>query len=765
MSPAHRFACAGWLVALAASRAAAEPPTLSHTVPSAVRPGEVTEVAFLGTQLAGGVGVWTSFPAQAELDPSDPENGKRGDRIKYRVAVPAETPVGVAGIRIATTGGISNLRLVMVDDLASVEESGQNASFEQAQSINAPLAVDGKIDPETSDFYRFHAQAGARITVEVVARRLGFALDPIVRLLDSGGTELVYADDDPSLGPDCRFAFIAPAEGDYTLEVRDVRYQGGDAFRYRLRIGNFPLVSTTFPLAARRGQENQLVAAGTSVEGMAPMTLALAADCATSTVPMSATLPNGAGSTSLTVASSDLDELVESESNELAAVTLPRAFNGRLATLRDRDEFVFSAAAGSRFVFRVQTRSLGSPADLFVRVLNADGARVAEVESPGGADRELDFQAPADGTYRLQVAELYDRSGAEFTYRIEARPYEPGFTLHAEVEKLDVPRGGVLVTKVTAERRDYNGPITLGIEGLGDALTLAGNVIPEGQNETTLQATIADSVETGRFTPIRIVGEATIADRAVRAVARTRNVLTGAFAGLAYPPAALDGLVGLGVGPVFPDFFKLSLDREALRFPRLVGSSTFTVKTERLNGFEEGVTLRVEGLPPGVTADVKPIEKGQAETVVTLTGPALLSDAPYEIQCVGDATFQNQPKQVVLAKVPFQVVDPLEVAGQLDAPLAPGATATMKLRVTRYGDAAPVRVAFAGLPQGISAPAELTIAADQQEIEVPLIAAADAPVGKFESASIIGQSEVKGQPIVVQRAITVEVGAVAAGKE
>lgn len=763
MSLARHMTWAGCVALVFHGAVRAEPPTLAYSVPLAVRPGETTDVTFYGGAQQGGVGIWTSFPAQASPNADDPENGKQPGWMKYRLQTPAETPVGIGGVRVATGEGISNLRLLMVDDLPSVAENGQNTSFQQAQEIAAPIAADGKIDPESSDFYRFPARAGERVSVEVVARRLGFALDPVVRLLDAAGRELVYADDDPSLGPDCRFAFQVPADGDYTLEVRDVRYQGGDAHRYRLRLGNFPLVSTTFPLAARRGQESRLQAAGTSVEGMGPMTLALAADCATSAVPMGVSLPGGAGSAAVTVASSDLEEFVETEPNEAsegtAAVALPQAFNGRFAAPRDRDNFHFSATNGARFRFRLQTRSLGSPADLLVRLFNAEGSRLAEMTSPGGGDREFDFAAPADGTYRLQVEELYGRSGPDFTYRVEALPYQPGFALNAEVEKLDVPRGGVLVAKVTASRRDYNGPITLSLDGLGDVWKLANHVIPEGQNEVVLQATLGEAVETGRFAPLRIVGEAQIADRAVREVAHTQGLLSAAFAGLAYPPAALDGLLGLGVGPVFPNFFKLSLDREQVRFPRLVGTSAFTVKSERLNGFEEGIALRVEGLPPGVSADVKPIEKGQAEAVVTLTGPALLSDAPYQLRLVGDATFQNQPKQILLADVPLRVVDPLEFGGQLSAAVTQGATVPLKLQLTRYGDAAPVRLALANLPAGVSAPAEITLAADQSELEIALSASPDAPPGKFEAVAVTAQTEVKGQSIVVSAPLVVEVAA------
>jgi len=38
-------------------------------------------------------------------------------------------------------------------------------------------------------------------------------LDPVVRLLDAAGKELVYCDDDPATGSDARVCFTSPATG------------------------------------------------------------------------------------------------------------------------------------------------------------------------------------------------------------------------------------------------------------------------------------------------------------------------------------------------------------------------------------------------------------------------------------------------------------------------------------------------------------------------------------------------------------------------
>ena len=55
----------------------------------------------------------------------------------------------------------------------------------------------------------------------------------LVRVLDSDGRELVYCDDAPGAGSDCRFSHTFAAAGAYLIEIRDVNYEGGVEYRYR----------------------------------------------------------------------------------------------------------------------------------------------------------------------------------------------------------------------------------------------------------------------------------------------------------------------------------------------------------------------------------------------------------------------------------------------------------------------------------------------------------------------------------------------------
>ena len=64
--------------------------------------------------------------------------------------------------------------------------------------------------------------------------------------------EVAFNDD--AVGADSRLAWRCEKEGEYLVELRDVTYRGGNAFGYRLRVGDFPMVSAPYPLRAEQGQ-------------------------------------------------------------------------------------------------------------------------------------------------------------------------------------------------------------------------------------------------------------------------------------------------------------------------------------------------------------------------------------------------------------------------------------------------------------------------------------------------------------------------------
>lgn len=737
------------------SFASAQPPTLSYSQPAAVAPGQSLDVTFYGGTLAGPTALWSNLPLTSELAPGIEGNGTAADHVVYRITVPADAQVGIGGVRIATGQGVSNLRLLMIDDLPSLADGGANKSIETAQEVALPAAIDGACEAESMDYYRFTAAAGQRISIEVFAQRLGSPLDPVIRVIDpTTGKELAYSDDEPGSGIDSRLAFNAPAAGQYIVEIRDIKFTGGGTHRYRMRIGNFPLVTAAFPLGAQRGTTSQLSVAGATSEFVSPLDVTMPTDIVANQVSVGAKFPAGQGSALVSVVASSLPETLEIEPNDSleqsSAVLLPAAINGRLAAPRDRDYYVFEAKAGQRLVFTGKTRSLGSPTDLFLRLLNADGGVLLEAEDAGTEEGIIDYGFPADGVYRLLVEDLQRRGGSAHAYRIEVESHQPGFTLVLDAEKFDAPQGGVFVSKVVAARKDYNGPITLEVSGV-DGCTLANNVIAEGQTEVVLSVTLPAGLPAGTLADVRIVGRARIGEVDFAAVASTIAPLRVAFSGLPYPPASLDGAVGLGVGPVFPEFFKLTADPVLL--PQLVGGGTLTVKAEKLNGFADVINLAVEGLPEGVTATLQPVAADQPQVAIALAGGEILPEGDHVIRVTGSAVFQNQPRSVVLAEVPLKVIKPLGVAIVPAGPLVAGGTQKVKVTITRYGDdMGAVALTFKNLPTGVTATAGAAVPEGQTEVEIDLTAAADAVVGAVPNLAVEAAATVKGTAITVESA-------------
>ncbi len=694
------------LALMPASVAICQPPALNFAIPAGVAPGKATDVVFHGGNLAGASGVWTSFPSQAELTPSLEGNGKQPASVSFRLTVPADAPLGVGGIRVTGPGGVSNLRLVLVDDLPSVNDAGNNKTLETAQAITPPVAIDGAADGEASDFYKFTAAAGQRISVEVFARRLGSPLDPMIRLLSADGHELAFSDDEPTTGADCRFSHKFAAAGDYYLEIRDIRYQGGGTHRYRVRVGDFPLASVPYPLAAQKGASASVQVAGKGVELPAPMAVTMPPEVPAGRLNVAASYAPGQGSSWFTLLATDAPEQLEVEPNDApeqsTPVKFPGAIEGRFETPGDRDFYQFEAKKGERYVFAGQTRALGSPSDLFMRLYNAEGGVIAEAEDNGNEEGSLNATFPADGIYRLRVEDTNRRGGLDEVYRVVVEPYHAGFTLAAAAEKVDAPQNGVFVVKVTAARRDYNGPITLGVEGAGEGCTVRNNIIPEGKPEATMSVTIGPSLSAGQLAQIRIFGTAKIGESEFRAAASTLTALRAALSGLPFPPAGLDHDLALGVGPVFPKFFELAAASPLVPLVETAKPASATVQLARSNGFQDKVDVTVDGLPAGVTAKPVAIDKGKADAAIEFSSAQPIAPGKHKVRVIGSATFQNQPQQFVLDTLVLEG-PPIAVSFAPAGPLAVGGK--QKGVLTFAGDVSPV-AASATYESGVTRGAE-----------------------------------------------------------
>ncbi|MFT7643079.1 MAG: hypothetical protein ACI9G1_004842, partial [Pirellulaceae bacterium] len=397
-------------------------PTVDRCDFNALSPGKSVDVVFYGDRLEPPLHVWHSFAGSVEvLEPVD-EKGepKKPDlkQVRCRISVDAAQPPGVIGVAFANVKGNSDVFMMCVDDLPQIaEEADKNTSFDAPQAIELPGAIDGVCDTGRSDYYKFRLKKGEVISVDVLAGRLGSSLDPVIRLYHAA-KQLVLSDDDPGLGADCRFAFQAPADDAYTLEILDNRFAGGQ--RYRIRIGKFPLASATYPIAVQVGVKTKVEFLGKHVSATSPTDIQFDASASRRTV--SAENANGSSTAAISLVRKVIQYIEQEPNDDLGnatAINIPCGINGRFEEPGDGDHFQFAAKKGQVISFRPNSRSLGLPTIPYLQIYREDGQRVAESKVAEATEISLVFTAPDDGKYVLSVEDLLQDGGSSHGYHLD----------------------------------------------------------------------------------------------------------------------------------------------------------------------------------------------------------------------------------------------------------------------------------------------------------------------------------------------------------
>ncbi len=639
-------------------------------------------------------------------------SAKPSDRVApLRASIDASCPVGVYGLRVATADGISNPLLLMVDDLPTVTSLRSNHDLTSAQSIDLPAAIDGTTESGQADYFQFAGSAGDWVSIEAVATRLGTKLDPVVRLLNQSGKELAFVDDSPSLAGDCRLRLQLPEAGTFFVSIEDSSMGGSSAHAYRLRIGDFPL-DRNYGFAS--------------------------------------------------VANSELQQFEHADQKPFSLAEIDSALRGVFNSDRPLHRFRFSASKGDRLVLTDRSRQLGAAAMLGLAVRNEAGKLIGENRRAGTSGGTLNVSIPNDGAYDVELSELTRRSGPDFGYYAELRRSVPDFELTLETASVILPQDGYAIVKVTANRKDYNGPIKLRASS-GDAeLAVSNEVIAEKKKDTRLKVYVPKDMEPGKVLSLRIFGTAEASESAtgeqpVRRFASTLAVLRKDMPQTPHPPSELQTELAAVVGQAIPDFFGLSLDGGVVYFPRHVGEVYFTVRVkDRTKGFKDEVALRVEGLPDGFSA-------GGGERAVSrsdnneyrfqLRGPTEMELGAREIRIIGEASFKGQTKEVTLTKLPLRIIEPLIVTAKPVGAASAGGKQTVTVIARRFvpragGDMKDITLKLADGLEGFSLAGGSLIANAKNETQLEINIAANVRPGKY-NLKLEATTEVAGHKFTV----------------
>ncbi len=605
----------------------------------------------------------------------DKAKAKKKDlvELKVRFTVAADAKLGVRDFRLATPQGASTLGQVVIVRDPVVQESGDNSAAEKATAVTLPATICGTIEKaEDVDFYKFPVKAGASWSFHVRSNRLQNRIhdlqqhsDPILTLRAASGTTVAASDNHFYGDPFIHHRF--EQDGEYLLEIRDVRYQGNKYWQYSIEVSDRAFVSNVYPLAVAPGQEVELEMVGVQLPEN-PMTR-LAVPMELPPGPHRLPLAIGDGETNpVPLVVSDSPLVLEAKGdNNLAAgaamVTVPGGINGRIDVEADVDCFAFEAKKGERYSFEVVARRQQSNLDPHLRILNAEGKQLQlnddmRIDKRNYADSLIEnWTVPADGKYVMEIRDLHLRGGAEFVYFIQVTRSEPFIQLFADTDKTLLTPGtnGVLFVRVK-RKNGFEGEVALNIEGLPQGVTaVCGRILAKRDDGCIVLRAAGDApmamanvTITGTSTHQPAEGEAIT----VTATARPYQETYMPGGGRGHYPVELHS-VSVGAAS---DIRKVTLS--AMEVSLKPGESQkIDITIERAEGFEKNVTLDVlykhlssvygDPLPKGVTLDA-----GNSKTL--LTGKE--TQGHITLKAAADVTPTDHQQICIMANVSLNFV-------------------------------------------------------------------------------------------------------------
>lgn len=252
------------------------------------------------------------------------------------------------------------------DIIANANDSGVSSDGTRDTVIN------GTIDPNNDvDLYRFQANAGEGIVLDIDAAELSTGLDPVLRLFDAGGNELAVSDDNAAPGEnfslDSYITYIPNNSGDYYVGVSSFSNFGYDPVN---------------------GSNNSDAGGST---GNYDLAINLA---------------------EVTEVEDPDDTIAEAIATNLDNVGQAATFSNAIDTNSDVDLYQIQLDAGEGVTLDIDAATSGSNLDSLLRLFDANGNELAinDDRAAPGEDFSLDsfipFVAETTGNYYVGVSSL-----------------------------------------------------------------------------------------------------------------------------------------------------------------------------------------------------------------------------------------------------------------------------------------------------------------------------------------------------------------------
>jgi hypothetical protein len=533
-------------------------PAVISVFPLGARQGETLNVQILGRNLNDTRDITFARPdIHAELLSSDFFS------VTACISVGLNVPVGLHDYRLRTPSG-THVGVFHVGSLPRLTEVEPNNDLQHAQRINLPVMIDGVVESDDYDVFRFHAEAGQTLIFDVMATRAGSRLDSTLTILDERGAELEYIDD-YYIHKDPYLSFDVKKTGDYFVRVAAATepiatlFDGGRYSSYRLVAGAVPHMLHALPAGVRRGATSDLRIAGLNLQrvdrvvlgdslaegrvvngGARSLTVRIAvpASVAPGRYPLRAFAGSFEAPLQIQVVVSDLEEKLarpaRSRDNP-QNITFPVALSGVFDQKRARDFFAFDVRAGERLVFDVDSMKLGFLDDPLVALYTPDGKLIASHDDrlqqngdePPNLDPYLVYTFAKAGRYIAMIRDCAERGNPNYVYRLAIYPAQPDFDLKSLTPELTLYRGRTVPLPVRVRRfGGWSTPVEVWAENLPPG------IISEKMTAEPKDTIVKDNCALDRqldgtnvYLPLHIAADAPAGDYQIRLHAR--GVISG----------------------------------------------------------------------------------------------------------------------------------------------------------------------------------------------------------------------------------------------
>ena len=632
-------------------------PALSAPLVKSIRPlgarrGTTFMLTLRGREITPGSELVTDLPGTiTRLAP--PRDMKAPDtELPFLVVLGTDAPVGLYTVRLRNADGISNLALLSVGDFPEIENKKEPAGGERMERpvrlITPPVVVNSTLAEAERDVYRFTAQAGQALVFEVEARRLGSAIDPVVRVEDGRGRELAANDDAPGLGGDCRVEVRFQSAGEYRVVVADTRFSAQEQNFYRLKVGSYLYADGIFPAGWQRGKEVEATLFGGNLPKAVTVRPDLNLPPGRRFTNVALPVPAGsAGSLPLQFAVGDLPERLEPEGSGPRDLEPDTIVNGRISRPDEVDRYRLAVKTGEKWLIEVEAARLEtSRMGAYLALADGSGKVLASAVDAGGLNlqKEFSFTPPERGVdpkilfhvpsgltdLVVSVEEITRRGGPGYVYRLRAtRRYEE-FSLESAAPFINIPAGGRAVVSMRVNRDTYAGPIQLSVANLGADLSVEGGHVPAGAREGLLVLTAKPDASPA-IRRLEIWGEALSSDREpIRRRAAAVGLVTPVKGARRDVTARRLGME-LAAGIARPAPLDLEVSERAIKLVQGLETSV-TLRVSR--SLPARAPIRVEGeRPGGIDVNIRggTLEAGKSALAVQLSAGVTASTGVFDV--------------------------------------------------------------------------------------------------------------------------------------